>query len=84
MRGNNGHGFKAGTNYSFGLQHWGRDAIEPHLATVMPGLIKVRKVNKILKNLYLTYLIILFFFFFYYRLTTTLRARFARARSSAW
>jgi len=45
------------------VEHWGRDAIEPHLATVMPGLIKVRKVNEILENLYLTYCIILFFFF---------------------
>jgi len=23
------------------VEHWGRDAIEPHLAKVMPGLIKV-------------------------------------------
>jgi len=25
------------------VEHWGRDAIEPHLAKVMPGLIKVNK-----------------------------------------
>jgi len=29
------------------VEHWGREAIEPHLAKVMPGLIKVRKVNEI-------------------------------------
>lgn len=29
------------------VEHWGREAIEPHLAKVMPGLIKVREVNKI-------------------------------------
>lgn len=25
------------------VEHWGRDSIEPHLAKVMPRLIKVRK-----------------------------------------
>jgi len=44
------------------VEQWGRDAIEPHLATVMPGLIKVREVNEILENLYLTYYIILYIF----------------------
>lgn len=28
------------------VEHWGRDAIEPHLAKVMPGLIKVERLDK--------------------------------------
>lgn len=28
------------------VEHWGRDAIEPHLAKVMPGLIKVKRLEK--------------------------------------
>lgn len=31
------------------VEHWGREAIEPHLAKVMPGLIKVKENLK--KNL---------------------------------
>jgi len=32
------------------VEHWGRDAIEPHLAKVMPGLIKVEHLKVSLKK----------------------------------
>lgn len=62
------------------VEHWGRDAIEPHLAKIMPGLIKVSKTSHYINFLYTIY----WLYCILYRLTTTPRARFVKARSSAW